>query len=176
MRAISLLILLLIHQDAERSIKGTVMFDNDPMPGATVTIENTGASTMTNQAGEYLIYFRDDLKNITLEVSLPGRSYGAMTRIENIETVSGVLDLGNTPVFLGRSIEATEYNSLTAEQKEDFKPVYHYIELISYISKTQIDTADIRVPCKEKQLKIPFTHIPDGNKVVFNFKDLPGCR
>jgi hypothetical protein len=176
MRAIFLLIFLLIQQDTQQSIKGTVMFDNDPMPGATVTIENTGASTMTDQAGEYRIYFGDDLKNITLEVSLAGEHYGATTRIENIETGSGVVDLGNTPVFLGKAIKAAEYNSLTPKQKEDFEPMYHYTTLISYISKTQIDTVDIRVTCKEKQLKIPFTHIPDGNKVVFNFKDLPVCR
>jgi hypothetical protein len=176
MRAISLLILLLIHQDAERSIKGIVMFENDAIAGATVTIENIGASTMTNQNGEYLIPLGDDFKNIILEVSLPGGRYGATTRIENIEIGSAEVDLGNTPVFLGRSIGAVEYNLLTDEQKRDCEPMYHYTTLISYISKTQIDTADIRFPCKEKKLKIPFTHLPDGNKVVFDFKDLPVCR
>jgi hypothetical protein len=176
MRVICLLFLLFINQETDRTIKGVVLFEDDTMPGVTVTLVNSGDSTISNNDGEYFFSLPKDIKNITLEVSMYHNRYGATTRIENIEIKSDQTNLPDIPFFLAKSIDAKAYNLLSGEEKKHYDPMYHYATLIGYYSRIEIDSAQIRVPCNGKLLKLPYTHIPEGNKVVFNFKDFPDCR
>jgi hypothetical protein len=176
MRIFCLLFLLFVNQETERTIKGIVLFENDPMPGATVTLENSGDSTLSNQDGEYFFSLRKDIKSITLEVSMLHKRYGATTRIENIEIKTDQTNLPDIPFFLGKSIDAKAYNLLSDEGKKHYDPMYHYATLIGYYSRTEIDSAQIRFPCNGKLLKLPYTHVAQGNKVVFNFKNISHCR
>ncbi len=176
MRSFCLLLLLFINQETNRTIKGVVMFEDRPMGGITVTLMNNGDSTQTNADGEYFFSLPKHIENIAVEVSIWHKHHGAITRIENIEINSDQTDLPGVPFFLGKSIDAKEYNLLSSEEKKLYDPMYHYANLIGYFSKTQIDTAQIRFPCNGKLLKLPYTHLPQGNKVVYNFRDISHCR
>jgi hypothetical protein len=174
MKNICLFLFLLYSINAERSVKGVVMFDDMPMVGATVTITNNAQSTLTGDNGEFAFNLPGNINNIALEVYLD--HHGVTTRVENISIAEGDTRLANIPLFIGKSITVKEYNALATAARKDYMPIYHNVQVVSYISKTKIDTTKVSHPCSGKIFKIPYRHEADGNKVVYDYKDLSVCQ
>jgi hypothetical protein len=173
MKIVPPIVLLLTVISSDRTVNGAVLFGNSPMPGATIMLVDTKQSVISNQDGEYHLQVPDSLTSMTIEISSPGL---ATTRIENIEIAFNEIQLPAIHLFPPKVIGSEVFNLLTDDEKTDFEAMYHWNQLIGFASKTRVDNDEIFILCNGKIVTPPYEHVSVGNKIVFDFKDIPECR
>ncbi|WP_218127104.1 carboxypeptidase-like regulatory domain-containing protein [Catalinimonas alkaloidigena] len=157
-------------------MEGTVRWENEPMPGCTIKVLGTSIETTSDVEGNYRAVVASEEKEFEVEIAYPG-NLSAITRITQIDASEENVSLGTLPVFMNQMIDSVAYQQLNDAQQTDFRPMYHWDQLLGYVSKSRVDTVKVDLTCPFRDDKLlPYKYDSAKNAFVLDYRDIIDCR
>lgn len=152
-------------------VRGKIIWNNEPMPGWTVRVNETDHVSLSDFNGEFIIEVENHRKSYDLEATYIDGSMSASTKIVNVPIHGDTLNLGDIPVFYNEIIGKPKYRSLTGKEKNEYQRADVHRPDAGYIHKKQIDTSKITLPCT-----MGYRYNLSDNEVTLDFKEVIKCH
>lgn len=182
MKNIAFILILGFSQFTYTQISGNLIYEIGNYPGAKISIVGQEDYVISDFDGNFSLSISEGQNKFDILISNLNPEWienwkGISILIKNVDlNNSSELILGKIILPEFKSIETKEFESLTKEEKEQCRPIYHYTNLLGYEYSNELENEKLILNCANGLSSDKYEFDKMTKLISINWIDIKNCK